>query len=204
VLLDDQDRWDIARRLLRDDSLKSEDRLAGLLVLLYAQHTTVISRMTIDQIQAGGDTVRLSLGRVPVQLPEPAATLARTVAANRLTQRLEALGIRSRRTRSAALFQLATEIPPLSSPAPSESAPTSPSPGSGCRLATLPISAAGHPGRNPFRHVTKHPRHHDLRHQLPGLRPATTRPRPAAHRAQAQILLQCVQGEGLPGPAALR
>jgi hypothetical protein len=140
VLLDDQDRWDIARRLLQDDSLKSEDRLAGLLVLLYAQHTTVISRMTTDQIQADGDTVRLSLGRVPVQLPEPAATLARTVAANRkghatigaakpspwlfpggqpgrpisgdrLTQRLEALGIRSRRTRSAALFQLATEIP---------------------------------------------------------------------------------------------
>jgi hypothetical protein len=139
-LLDDQDRWGIARRLLHDDSLKPEDRLAGLLVLLYAQHTTAISRMTTGQVQADGDTVRLSLGRVPVQLPEPVATLARTVAANRkghatigaakpspwlfpggqpgrpvsgdrLTQRLEALGIRSRRTRSAALFQLATEIP---------------------------------------------------------------------------------------------
>ena len=140
VLLDHQDRWDTARRLLHDDSLKPEDRLAGLLVLLYAQHTTAIGRMTVSQIQDTGGTVTICLGLVPVQLPEPVAALARTVAADRqghatigaakpspwlfpggqprrpvsgdrLTRRLEALGIRPRRTRSAALFQLATEIP---------------------------------------------------------------------------------------------
>jgi hypothetical protein len=37
--LDDQRRWDIARRLLHDDTLKPDDRLAGLLVLLYAPDT---------------------------------------------------------------------------------------------------------------------------------------------------------------------
>jgi hypothetical protein len=139
-LLDHQDRWDIARRLLHDDGLKAEDRLAGLLVLLYAQGATAISCMTVSQIQIREHTVRLHLGRVPVDLPEPVATLARTVAANRkghatigaaepspwllpggqpgrpistarLTRRLEDLGIRPGQARSTALFQLAGEIP---------------------------------------------------------------------------------------------
>ncbi len=138
--LDHQHRWDTARRLLHDEALKPGDRLAGLLVLLYAQGATVISRMTTGQIHVSADDVRLRLGRVPIQLPEPVATLARTVAANRkghatigalapspwlfpggqpgrpvssarLTQRLNNLGIRPSQDRSTALFQLATEIP---------------------------------------------------------------------------------------------
>ena len=138
--LDHQHRWDTARRLLHDDALKPEDRLAGLLVLLYAQGATAISRMTVEQIRLSDDGVRLRLGRVPIQLPEPAATLARTVAANRkghatigaltpspwlfpggqpgrpissarLTRRLNDLGIHPSQDRSTALFQLATEIP---------------------------------------------------------------------------------------------
>lgn len=138
--LDHQHRWDTARRLLHDDALKPEDRFAGLLVLLYAQGSTAISHMTTGQIQASADDVRLRLGRVPIQLPEPVATLARTVAANRkghatigalepspwlfpggrpgrpistarLTHRLRELGIRPSQARSTALFQLATEIP---------------------------------------------------------------------------------------------
>ena len=96
--------------------------------------------MTAGQIQASGDGVRLRLGRVPIHLPEPAATIARTVLANRkgqaaigarqpspwlfpggqpgrpisadgLTRRLNALGIRPGQDRSTALFQLAAEIP---------------------------------------------------------------------------------------------
>jgi hypothetical protein len=82
-LLDDQHRWDTARRLLHDDALKPEDRPAGLLVLLYAQGATTISRMTVEQIQVNDHEVRLHLGRVPIQLPEPVATLARTVLASR-------------------------------------------------------------------------------------------------------------------------
>jgi hypothetical protein len=82
-LLDHQHRWDTARRLLHDDNLKPEDRLAGLLILLYAQTATAISRMAIEQIHVDDNDVRLRLGRVPIQLPEPVATLARTVVSNR-------------------------------------------------------------------------------------------------------------------------
>jgi hypothetical protein len=139
-LIDHQHRWDTARRLLHDATLKPEDRLAGLLVLLYAQGATAISQMTTSQIQASDDGVRLRLGRVPIHLPEPVAALARTVLANRkghatigarqpspwlfpggqpgrpistarLTRRLNDLGIRPSQDRSTALFQLAAEIP---------------------------------------------------------------------------------------------
>jgi hypothetical protein len=41
-----QERWDQARRLLHDDTLKAADRLAGLLVLLYAQRAASIARLT--------------------------------------------------------------------------------------------------------------------------------------------------------------
>jgi hypothetical protein len=139
-LLDDQHRWDTARRLLHDENLHAADRLAGLLVLLYAQGATALSRMTVEQIHIEAHDVRLQLGRVPIQLPEPVAALARAVVAHRkghatigaiapspwlfpggqpgrpisaarLTQRLTNLGIRPNQTRSTALFQLATEIP---------------------------------------------------------------------------------------------
>jgi hypothetical protein len=96
--------------------------------------------MTTGQIQAGDEGVRLRLGRVPIHLPEPVATPARTVLANRkghaaigarqpspwlfpggqpgqpistarLTRRLNELGIRPSQDRSTALFQPAAEIP---------------------------------------------------------------------------------------------
>jgi hypothetical protein len=139
-LLDDQHRWDTARRLLHDEDLGAADRLAGLLVLLYAQGATAISRMTVEQVHIDSHEVRLRLGRVPIQLPEPVATLARAVVAHRkghatigalapsawlfpggqpgrpisaarLIQRLTNLGLRPNQTRSTALFQLAAEIP---------------------------------------------------------------------------------------------
>ncbi|MGW2051584.1 hypothetical protein ACWCPF_41560 [Streptomyces sp. NPDC001858] len=139
--LDDEHRWNVARRLLHDDTLKPEDRLAGLLLLLYAQGPSAIHRLTVEDVEVGAQEVRLHLGNAPVQLPEPVAQLARTVAANRkghaaigavapspwlfpggqpgrpisttqLTQCLNQLGIRPNQARSTTtLFQLATEIP---------------------------------------------------------------------------------------------
>ena len=128
------------RRLLHDAAIRPEDRLAGQLVMLYAQGATAISQMTTGQLQAGHDGVRPRLGRTPIHLPEPVATIARTVLANRkghasigarqpsawlvpggqpgrpvstaqLTSRLNDLGIRPGQDRSTALFQLAAEIP---------------------------------------------------------------------------------------------
>lgn len=138
--LDDQHRWEVARRLLHDDTFNSDDRLAGLLLLLYAQTTAVISRLATDHIEIGAQRVHIHLGTAPIELPEPVADLARSVLANRkghatigalapspwlfpggqpgrhistgqLTIRLNNLGIRPGQARSTALLQLATEIP---------------------------------------------------------------------------------------------
>jgi hypothetical protein len=70
--LDDQHRWNIARRLLHDDHLKAEDRFAGLLLLLYAQGPAAISRMTVEHIEPNADEVLLHLGKAPIHLPETA------------------------------------------------------------------------------------------------------------------------------------
>lgn len=138
--LDDQARWQAAHRLVHDDTVNTRDRLAGLLVLLYAQHTAAITRLTTDDVDTDGATVRLRLGPTPVTLPDPVAELARQVLATErghatigagepspwlfpggkpgrplnasyLGQRLKALGIQPGQARSTALFQLAGELP---------------------------------------------------------------------------------------------
>ncbi|HME74265.1 MAG TPA: hypothetical protein VKI00_00985 [Mycobacterium sp.] len=139
-VIDTEARWDQARRLLHDGTIKPEDRLAGLLVLLYAQWPAAISRLTIDHTRTSGGQVLIRLGDEPVVLPEPVASLALTVVANRrgkaavgdpgtspwlfpggqpgrpispyaLTERLRQLGLQPARDRSTALFQLATDLP---------------------------------------------------------------------------------------------
>ncbi|MEH0399227.1 hypothetical protein QA789_26945 [Streptomyces sp. B21-088] len=137
--IDDEARWATARRLLHDESLKSEDRLAGLLLLLYAQWPAAISRLTVDHIEETDGAVRIRLGDVPVDLPGPLAELAlrqvvvrrshavlaqtdspwlfpggqpgRPISVWAMGERLRKLGIRLAETRSTALFQLATELP---------------------------------------------------------------------------------------------
>ena len=118
------------------------DRLAGLLVLLYAQSLAAIVRLTINHVTIdhnNGD-VRLQLGQAPVLLAEPLAELAvqlvatrkghatvghpgtspwlfpggrpgHPLSSKRLSVRLNRLGMAPRRSRSAALLQLAAELP---------------------------------------------------------------------------------------------
>jgi hypothetical protein len=81
--IDTETRWEQARRLLHDTSLDPEDRVAGLLVLLYAQRPSVISRLTLGHVHADDQQVQLSLGREPVTLPEPLASLVRQLLASR-------------------------------------------------------------------------------------------------------------------------
>ena len=138
--LDHDERWRQTRRLLHDDTLDTADRVAGLLVLLYAQQTATISRLALADVDTDHDTVTLRLGNVPVVLPEPLAALicdliatrrghavigdrgsspwlfpggqpGRAVSADRLGHRLRMLDIRPGQARSTALFQLATELP---------------------------------------------------------------------------------------------
>ena len=139
-VIDAEGRWAQARRLLHDDTLRPADRAAGLLVLLYAQQPAAISRLTVDHVQASEGVVRLRLGREPVVVPEPLATLilhlvitrqghattgdqgtsrwllpggrpGQPVSPYRLSERLRQIGIQPGPARSTALFQLATELP---------------------------------------------------------------------------------------------
>lgn len=139
-IIDTEIRWQQARRLLHDATLKPEDRVAGLLVLLYAQTASRIVGLTLEHVHASDDGVRLQLGSEPVLLPEPLAGLVRQITATRkghasigdpgaspwlfpggrpgralsafrMAERLNQLGIRPGQSRSAALFQLATDLP---------------------------------------------------------------------------------------------
>lgn len=119
---------------------RHDDRVAGLLLLLYAQRHATISRLTVDDVNTSGDSTTLRLGSIPVELPEPLATLTRSLVAarrghatigehgtspwlfpgghpgrpvstDRLGERLRQLGLRPGVARSTALLQLATELP---------------------------------------------------------------------------------------------
>jgi uncharacterized protein YidB (DUF937 family) len=138
--LDHEKRWHQAKRLLHDNTIDTDDRVAGLLLLLYAQRPAAISRLTLEDITATDTTTAICFGTVPITLPEPLASLTRTlvatrrghavlgdrgtspwlfpggqpsrpISADRLGQRLRQLGLRPAQTRSTALFQLATELP---------------------------------------------------------------------------------------------
>lgn len=82
-IIDTQARWRHARRLLHDNTIKPEDRVAGLLLLLYAQGPAATSRLTLDHVRQDGQHVRLRLGHEPIVLPEPLAALVLQLTATR-------------------------------------------------------------------------------------------------------------------------
>ncbi|WP_328435817.1 hypothetical protein [Nocardia puris] len=68
---DEQARWQTARRLMHDDGLTLGQRVAGLLLVLCAQHPSTITRLTVDHVDHRNDRVTLRLGTVPITLPPP-------------------------------------------------------------------------------------------------------------------------------------
>jgi hypothetical protein len=139
-VIDTETRWDQARWLLHDDTVDTGDRVAGLLVLLYAQTAATISELTVGDVQMTDQQVRLRLGREPILIPAPLDVLLRELvdtrfghaavgghcgspwlfpgghpgqplSAFRIAERLRHLGIQSSRARSAAMFQLAADLP---------------------------------------------------------------------------------------------
>lgn len=70
----DDQRWQLARRALTDDTLPARDRIAIALLLLYGQpaaRITRLTRLTRAAIHADGEHVRLRLGQDHVVLPPP-------------------------------------------------------------------------------------------------------------------------------------
>jgi integrase len=130
VTLSDHDRWQHVERLLHDDTIQLYARVAGLLILLYAQPLSRICRMKPEQVTLGSDgIVTVTLGTVAIEMPE---LLDRLVLAqlDRCThiryashqkkwlfpgrhagRHLATENIHPADARKAAMFQLAAEIP---------------------------------------------------------------------------------------------
>ena len=135
-----EQRWELAARLLHDDTLDLTDRAAGCMVLLYGQQLSRIAAMTTSQVTSRGDTVHIRFGDYDVPVPEPLGVvlteLIRTgrthtgtgspaasrwlfpgglpgqpVTPGRLGGRLRALGIYTQAGRRAALLDLAAQLP---------------------------------------------------------------------------------------------
>ncbi|MDR7170493.1 hypothetical protein J2W56_004244 [Nocardia kruczakiae] len=64
-------RWQLARRLLHDDSFRTADRVSGLLILLYGQPVARIVCLTTADVTQTGDRVQLRLGRQPLTIASP-------------------------------------------------------------------------------------------------------------------------------------
>ena len=137
---DQQRRWDIARRLVTDDTISADDRVAAALVVLYAQPLTRIAALAIGDVTSHDNgEVTIAFGTHQIDLTEPFAELARQLPIRRqngtadhlatrwlfpstrpdraahpttIANRLRRIGIDPRPNRLAAISQLASEIPP--------------------------------------------------------------------------------------------
>jgi hypothetical protein len=76
-------RLALIRQLLTDHRTPMRERVAGLLLMLYAQPVSRIVRLTVDDIHRVDDQVVLRLGDPPVPVPAPFADLLLTLADNR-------------------------------------------------------------------------------------------------------------------------
>jgi hypothetical protein len=138
--LDQDGRWADARRLLHEEECAPADRVAGLLVLLYAQRLSDITALTTGHVMREDGRTLLRLGRRPIVLPAPLDALVTRLADDRrapgrgllsspsgwlfpgrwpgtaltpdaLGGRLHAIAISPRQARSTALLTLAAEVP---------------------------------------------------------------------------------------------
>jgi len=136
----DRHRWATARRLLEDDTIALQDRVAGLLVLLYAQPVPAIVQLTIGHVIDHQPHVLLKLGPTPLLLPPPVdsllarlknerrghASVGRTatdqwlfpgarpglpLSSDQMKRRLRSMEITARPGRAAALLELAAQMP---------------------------------------------------------------------------------------------
>jgi hypothetical protein len=137
--VDSEGRWKIAQRLLSDETLDPVDRVAGTLLVLYAQTLTRIVELTLGDVIHDHGAVLLRLGPDPLELPAPIAAqvlklphrrwdstvehlptqwlfpgghAGQHLAPTNLGARMRAIGISPRQMRRAAADQLAREVPP--------------------------------------------------------------------------------------------
>ncbi|MFE3907355.1 hypothetical protein ACFXPY_45865 [Streptomyces sp. NPDC059153] len=81
--LSEDERLDVLGRLLTGPDTPRNLRVAGVIVLLYAQPLTRIVRLTVDDVVHDGEAVLLRLGEPASPVPEPAASLLLDYIADR-------------------------------------------------------------------------------------------------------------------------
>ena len=139
TVADPEARWTLARRLLHDEDLDPGDRVAGALVVLYAQPIARIARLRASGITVEDQTVYLRFAHDRVLMPDTLGQLIRELPHRRQTgpsavragdqwlfpgrhagqpqhpehlgRRLAALAIDCRAQRTTALLQLAAQVP---------------------------------------------------------------------------------------------
>ena len=140
TFLHDDKRWTLIHRLLHDDELAVTDRVAGLLVMLFAQPLTRICCLTTQQITRDDGHLCLALGTHPLQIPPPlddlitklietrtsraahgnttqhpwlfpGGTPGQHLSPRQLMRRLQRVNIPTRLSRNTAMVNLAAERP---------------------------------------------------------------------------------------------
>ena len=143
--LSEDERLDALGRLLTGSDIPMRLRIAGIIVLLYAQLLTRVVRLTVDDVLHDGETTLLRLGEPASPLPAPVASLLQEYIAGRanmttaaspasrwlfpgrracqpcrpdhLSALLGKAGVPASAARGAAIRQQLLEMPPPSSPA---------------------------------------------------------------------------------------
>ncbi len=139
-VIDAEQRWVVARRLVSDDTISVDIRVVGALVVLYAQPLARVAVLKSSDVHRSSDgTVIVDLAGNPVPIHEPFSTLIGLLPHRRsngvsdqldtpwlfpgrhaghhcgpviLGERLRAIGIEPLLMRNSARAQLAGEIPP--------------------------------------------------------------------------------------------
>ncbi len=139
-IIDGHTRWAIAKRLVDDNTIPADDRVAAALIVLYGQPLIRVARLTTSDIHINpSGAVDLDLDGRHMPLHEPFASLIQQlprrrtngiadqiettwlfpgsnagthIGPNALGRRLAALGIQPRTMRNTARAELVNEIPP--------------------------------------------------------------------------------------------
>ena len=140
TLIEQDQRWAHVRRLVKGDEIDTTARVAGLLLLLFAQPLSRTSLIRVDQVTRTKDGVTLTLGSHPTVLPPPLDDLVlelvqqrhgysalgrrddhpwlfpgkaggQPISSRQFMRKLTNLGIRARPARNTTLMELSAELP---------------------------------------------------------------------------------------------
>jgi hypothetical protein len=134
-----RDRVALTHRLLHEDGIEVRDRVAGVIVVLFAQPVTKIASLTVEDVAINDETVAIRLGETAITLSRPLADHLRELIAGRrgraaaelptprwlfpgsspgrpigaqsLSRRLKRIGVECQARRLAALVDIAGQVP---------------------------------------------------------------------------------------------